>query len=778
MTSRGAALLQFVAREQTMLVALQALLVALPFVGGLPDAIGVAVAGPPVVAMLVLTLDRRLGWRGPETVGLAPLGAFFALAVLSIVALPPSLLALVAPETWRLYAEMLPGWPRGEDWSWWRPLALDPYAACVVLGRLVLGVGIFAVLTAYPWSATLRPRVAPQLLRTLVATGVVLAALGLRGVGPFTEVAPRALWLGMVIPVALARGATLTVGLARRLRDTVERVARNGRGRRRAWVTAVFLHQRELLPPFVAIAAVLLMLVAHGGSSALLLGVTVAIGTVAVRSGAATGRLGRGALAVALALPAVSLLRAAIGGARVQRGALRVVGDFPFLGTGLGAWEDAARRHLLAPANDLVTLAGESGLVGTALIVTFGVAVVRAVWSRSFETPGATTLARSGFARAGLLGGVTAAIAHGVIAPGLLVPANLSVLMLLVGLLVATADRGLADGSPGLGSLTGFAAVAVLFVVLNAGVTSVGLVPLSARDCMARGEQLLRAGEREGALALARRAVDYAPADRAAHETLAAALGSGADGEAALRRALVLDPWAATVRDRLALRLWRRGAREEAAAEVEESVFRHPEFAAHPLLHVASSSPSRRVHDVVRALAADEGPASRVAGLDDELAAAADRGLARALAAAGEGAERLPILEDLVSLREARGRWREAAALLRAEAERDVGSAAGHLARAAADYLKAGARSAAEKTLLAGLLRTPGEGELYRRLAVEVYAAHGELGSADRVLAAGERNADDVMPVRRGRAQVLGVRETTRLRTLVGEAGAPEAWAP
>ena len=59
-----------------------------------------------------------------------------------------------------------------------------------------------------------------------------------------------------------------------------------------------------------------------------------------------------------------------------------------------------------------------------------------------------------------------------------------------------------------------------------------------------------------------------------------------------------------------------------------------------------------------------------------------------------------------------------------------------------------------------------------------MYAAHGELGSADRVLAAGERNADDVMPVRRGRAQVLGVRETTRLRTLVGEAGAPEAWAP
>ena len=47
----------------------------------------------------------------------------------------------------------------------------------------------------------------------------------------------------------------------------------------------------------------------------------------------------------------------------------------------------------------------------------------------------------------------------------------------------------------------------------------------------------------ERAPALVRRALDWSPADRDAHEAAAAALGPGPEGDAALRRALALAPW-------------------------------------------------------------------------------------------------------------------------------------------------------------------------------------------------------------------------------------------
>src|SRR5207247_4264805 len=92
---------------------------------------------------------------------------------------------------------------------------------------------------------------------------------------------------------------------------------------------------------------------------------------------------------------------------------------------------------------------------------------------------------------------------------------------------------------------------------------------------------------------------------------------------------------------------------------------------------------------------ADDDPSGRLSALDDEMAEAIGRGLERALGSAA-GGERTPIVEDLASLLEARGHWREAAASLPAEAGPNE-EVRGQLARAARDYLKAGGKAAAEQ---------------------------------------------------------------------------------
>src|SRR6059036_1972538 len=138
------------------------------------------------------------------------------------------------------------------------------------------------------------------------------------------------------------------------------------------------------------------------------------------------------------------------------------------------------------------------------------------------------------------------------------------------------------------------------------------------------------------------------------------------------------------------------------------------------------------------------------------------------------GGERTPIVEDLASLLEALGHWREAAASLQAEAGRNA-EVSGQLARAARDYLKADDKAAAEQVLRVALERAPERGDLYRTLAVDIYAARGDFAAAESVLQAGERNALDMLPVYEGVTEVLGRRESSGMEKLVSAAPPPSA---
>src|SRR5207302_10637867 len=117
------------------------------------------------------------------------------------------------------------------------------------------------------------------------------------------------------------------------------------------------------------------------------------------------------------------------------------------------------------------------------------------------------------------------------------------------------------------------------------------------------------------------------------------------------------------------------------------------------------------------------------------MASAVERGLTRALQEAAAGPDRSAVIDDLATVLEVRERWADAAALLRDEAGRDATGGA-LLARAARDYLHAHAAGPGEEHLLAALVADPDQGDLYRKLAVDVYAARGEFKTAETVLAA------------------------------------------
>jgi hypothetical protein len=125
------------------------------------------------------------------------------------------------------------------------------------------------------------------------------------------------------------------------------------------------------------------------------------------------------------------------------------------------------------------------------------------------------------------------------------------------------------------------------------------------------------------------------------------------------------------------------------------------------------------------------------------------------------GDERAGIVDDLVSVLEARERWKDAASVLALEAERSL-EGGSRLAHAARNYLKAREHREAEKALLGAVVREPEQGRLYRDLAVEIYAERGDFPMAENVLEAGERNALDMLPVYQGVIQVLARREMAR----------------
>lgn len=828
--------------DRNVLRAIQALVLGLPLFLGGRQPIAAGVASCTVLALLALTLRERSRRSAPQVPGVGALIAFVALALVTTLPLPPALLRVLSPSTAELYGTVLPGWPGGGGWSTWRSLAIDPYGVWVELGRLSVGLGMFAVVVGYPWGDdNARRAIFARLVLTLFIGGAALAGVGLldqvagngnvlwitdessaigRASGPFVNPNHFAAWLEMLIPSALAYTFTLLLRLERRLMRSVDMGRGMGVQRRRAWVAALVLHQQRLWAPLVAATVVLLMGVVHlgtgsrGGTAALLVGLGVAgAGIVSHRLARTESRLRRWlpiAFACVLTIGAAGMIvtwGAASGDEPQSAGAdldvslasrlavaaqgTGIVRDHPLFGTGLGSWLHAFRPYVAPPIaggiwdhahDDYLELVADSGIAGAAAVLVFALCVAaairrsgpaadeRALRRRSdgpagFEKPDwLAALDDVSSLRWGLAGGVAAIMVHSALDFGLRMPANLLLLMLIVGLLVLTGRGQVARPSPALAVLVGLFALAFVPRVANTALGTAGWRPLAPKDCLEKADLILDEdgdSARGDALALLHRALDWSPADRELHEELAEALGPGPEGEQALRRALALEPWAIEVRDELGLRLMARGERAAGGVELEESMYRFPYLVSHAYLSPDLESDAHDPHQIVRALIEGDTLPVRLVSLAADESAAIERGLRRALDDHAMGEERAAIVDDLVSVLEARERWSDAAAVLALEARRSL-EGGSNLAHAARNYLKAKDYGEAEKTLLAAMVREPEQGTLYRDLAVEIYAERGDFPMAEDVLEAGERNAVDMLPVYQGVTQVLAAREAAR----------------
>jgi tetratricopeptide (TPR) repeat protein len=288
------------------------------------------------------------------------------------------------------------------------------------------------------------------------------------------------------------------------------------------------------------------------------------------------------------------------------------------------------------------------------------------------------------------------------------------------------------------------------------------------------------------ATALARSAVELAPLEPDAHEFFGRISADTAEGDAAYRRAIWLSADESPLRDALALRLWQRGDRTQALVEFEMSMHDKPAFAAHQYLELGSdldpTSPQNRLH----ALSSGDSLRARLRLLDPAIRDAIERGLRGALDGGDVPNHRVTV-SDLATLLEASGRYGDAAAVLE-EWGRSAPSEDGYLRQAAANHLAAGNSVAAERALTEQLARTPDDGELYRVLAVDVYAARRDFDAANLALSAGHRHSTDLLPIYQGMREVLTL-EQYRVRaaeppaasatteTSVSSTGAPSAVA-
>ena len=654
-----------------------------------------------------------------------------------------------------------------------------------------------------------------------------------RATGPFANPNHFAAWLEMVIPLGVAYLGAVALRTGRHIARMARSSQSMGVAPRRAWAGALASHQRSFWLPLLVLGAVLVMLVAHtatgsrGGVMSLFAGLAVVGLGFARRSrhGRRSSRAARIASAAIVAALLVASLVTIGSWARLEdeiaqggevdgevglltriavgekgRGVVR---DFPLVGTGLGAWRHAFPLYQEPPVeggiwqhahDDYLELAAETGVAGMAIAAWFAFLVVSAARGRrdAGEGEGDGALARrserpagfepadwrAAFSRAswlrfGVCGGITAILVHSFVDFSLRLPANLLLLGVLAGMLLLARPVRASAPSHAVAAFAALLLLAATPLVLGTAREMVGGAPASAETAIARSDAALaESGDREGAVALARRAIELSPVNRATHEAMAIALGNDADGEQSLRRAVRLDPWAVELRDWLASQLAARGETDRAAAELEESIARYPYLVSHTLPEQASpvdTAPAGWLAD----LAGEDTLRTRLAALDPALADAVERGLERALAERPAGRERQVVAEDLVLLLESRGRYAEAAVALR-DASGITPEDAPRLARAAANFLQAGDAPAAQEALIAALKLTPERGDLYRRLAVDVFAARGDFASAEQVLRVAQQNSQDMIPVYRGLTRVLSMREAARFAAAVSDPG-PQA---
>jgi O-antigen ligase len=541
-------------------------------------------------------LRSSLGALGP------PLAVLFAYLCLQRTPLPRAALAVVSPETARLYATLLDNTAR------WLPLSLDPHASGVALVRLLAYASVFLVVAAAPWP---RRGVAVFWLWTLLIAATLAAAVawlhvalgwsaklfdtfaakdgdGIPGIPswPFVNQNHLATAINLGWPIAL--GAVLSP-------------AALGAGAARAGRLAVRIVGALL---FLLLVSTLVGTRSRGGLiAATAAPLVMSLAWPIEARAAARVRAGVGA-AVLVALVAgaawiavdvvehpaehVDLAALSRADATMQirlvavRQSLGMLRDFPLFGAGLGTWSEIfpmyQRYPLLAVGfphahNEYAQWFEETGLIGFALLLAlcaeYFAAVLRPV-------PPDTARRRAML----LAAGATAAV-HSVVDFGLRIPADALLFVVVLGVLwrerrqEESTERVAVTGTFSERLVAAVAGLVVIALLVYGGT-------LEWRGDSPNDWQVLenaawhRPDEGLPDFDLAAAAVAAAPAAAPPHRTLAYASRSIFMRELELRRAIRCAPAFETLRLELARLLVALGRGDEAAKEVERAVYEDP----------------------------------------------------------------------------------------------------------------------------------------------------------------------------------------------------------
>jgi len=717
-----------------------------------------------------------------------------AVVGLQLVPLAPEVLRVISPETYALDSYGLPGWPSKAAYQWdaavslqagrqrymlptpdevragvrvpfahpvtaasstaaapylpagaWEPLSVAPPMTRVGLLKLLMYCALGLWLLLYPFSEKQELRLYKNLVRTVLATGLVISLVGLaeqlfpngkplwifspydwaggsawgaRCFGPFANPDHFADYLAMVWPFALS--GMLFPNLLGKVRDRIAvpilcgtvglvvLAALLATASRGGWLAAVVgsgvvfaLSARlpkDSQPGLFRGGTWPKRVVALGGALIVAVCVASLFTSTASRSEADT-RLNS-------ALQQESVWERT----QVSRNSLPMIGEFPLFGVGLGAWPEIYPKYAPPPwdnvfmnavHNEYIQFAAEVGLFGVVLGVGFIALAGLRIGS------GIMALAPESFPIAIACAAALAAVAtHSIFDFPLRVPANALLATICLGMLVRMcAGVGPRDEqSSAAGWRQRAAAAGILALCLVAIAVTVGQQrrpfpydirrPRTVDDAVA---DILR----------------Y-PTSARLHLGLAQLLNLPSQTQirdAELDAALELDPTNPGARDLYAAALVLSGKRTQALQEIQRSVFYAPDLGDHYYLNGR----------VIPWLMPDEQGAI-IAGL-------------KSASAAGY----LPASNALALLYENLGRHREEGEFLEQAARSilDPAAKSAMLSRAGSAFANANDRLRAEQMLKEAIAADPRKTGAYRTLALGVYASSGRLDDAQRVIRQG-----------------------------------------
>ena len=743
----------------------------------------------------------RISIARADLAGLAVPAALFALLLaFQVSPIPPALMRVISPATYRLYAESFPGWPETAPYhalraAWspnprasapevqltlppvggqkearvraaapetaakshpaaperpspatlghfgdlrWRSLSIAPSVTWAGLIEMLACGAIFFLVLSYPFGFVGAEREADarfmrRLATALISIGGAVALIGLaekaawngrilwffvpqdwsglpaadvRASGPFVNPDHFANFLAMILPLAVV-GAIFPIAPGHRER---------GADLRLQCAVAAFL-----------IAAGILLSLSRGAWIASVVGVCMGLGLsfshARERAPGALRRLSSRALPIALAGSVALLLavlfvigpsaRSETGariGATIARGdslgfkpaawrdSLRMIGDFPIFGVGLGCWPELFPHYqrppwmpfyFREPENDYIQFVAETGLAGSVLALWFG-----AMAWRKIRAAAARLSVRQWPLVAGIGAGIVAALVHEFFDFNLHTPANALLFTVLLAALIRVAlTRGVEQRATGLRSVSTPSKYTYAGAV---GIAAGAAALIFAAQIQENAAYPYDIGIPK-TFARAEAAAVAHPADSGVHLALAALMPPGAPPalrHQELRAAVWLNPNDPLARDVYARSLFLEGKKHEGLEQIALSVLHAPDLESHYYLQPR----------VIPWLLPDEQRAIY-------------EGFAQAIAAGYEGSAR-----DLAGFYRQLGRYAEAAEVsaTAAGATDDDSGKMDYLLDAGRDYALAHKMKEAREKLRAAIEIDQADARPYRELMVDV----------------------------------------------------------